>query len=74
MPERNIVLIWLPHGRRARLYDFSQGELFTDLESAVARAVEPMARGMSPWVCCDKKFVLSPEDIAEADAQFKAGG
>ena len=67
------MLIWLPVRRRPRLSDFSKGELFTELESAVAQAVETRPRGMSPWICCDNKFVLSPDDIAEADAQFKAG-
>ena len=70
-PKRDIVVIWLPSGRRARLSDFAQGESFNDLESAVTRALDPMPRGMLPWVCCDKKFVLSPEDISMADAQFK---
>jgi len=70
-PKRDIVLIWLPSGRRARLSDFAQGESFDDLEGAVTRALDAMPRGMLPWVRCDKKFVLSPEDISMAHAQFK---
>jgi hypothetical protein len=71
-PERDVVLIWLPSGRKGRLSDFTQGETFDDLESAVTRAMgATSSRGMLPWVCCDKKFVLSPEDISMAHAQFK---
>ena len=71
-PKRHVVLIWLPSGRKARLSDFTQGESFGDLESAVTRAMDAHpSRGMLPWVCCYKKFILSPEDISMAHAQFK---
>jgi hypothetical protein len=73
-PKRYIALIWLPSGRRAKLPDFAQGEVFTNLESAVTRALDAMPKGTLPWICCDKKFVLSPEDISMAHTQFKAGG
>ena len=73
-PKRDIKLIWLPSGRKARLTDFDQGEVFNDLETAVADALENVLQGALPWICCDKKFVLSPEDISMAHTQFKAGG
>ena len=73
-PKRDVVLIWLPSGRKARLSDFAQGEFFNDLESAISRAMNAVPREMLPWVCCDKKFVLSPEDIFAAHAQFKESG
>jgi hypothetical protein len=73
-PKRDVALIWLPKGRKARLSDFVQAETFDDLESAVTSAMEATpSRGMLPWACCDKKFVLSPEDISMAHAQFKEG-
>jgi hypothetical protein len=53
---------------------FAQTETFDDLEIAVARALNAMPKGTLPWICCDKKFVLSPEDISMANTQFKAGG
>jgi hypothetical protein len=72
-PKRHIAVIWLPRGRKAKLSDFAQGQSFNDLESAVAHALGAMPEGMQPWVCCDKKFVLSPEDVSMAHAQFKEG-
>ena len=72
-PKRDVVLIWLPSGRKAKLSDFAQGEPFGDLECAVARAMGAAVHGMLPWVCCDKKFVLSPEDISMAHVQFREG-
>jgi hypothetical protein len=72
-PKREIALIWLPSGRKAKLADFAQGETFDDLEIAVVRALDAMPKGTLPWICCDKKFVLSPEDISMAHSQFKAG-
>jgi hypothetical protein len=68
-PKRDIVVIWLPKGRRARLSDFAQGELFDGLKCAVTRGLEAAPGGMQPWVCWDKKFVLSPEDVSMAHAQ-----
>jgi hypothetical protein len=73
-PKREIALIWLPSGRKAKLADFAQSETFDDLEIAVARALDAMPKGTLPWICCEKKFVLSPEDISMAHTQFKAGG
>jgi len=73
-PKRHIALIWLLKGRKARLLDFAQGEVFDDLETAVARALDAMPTGTLPWICCDKKFLLSPEDISMAHTQFQAGG
>ena len=67
------MLIWLPSGRKAKLSDFAQGETFNDLESAVIHAMNAVPRGVLASVCCDKKFVLSPEDISMAHAQFKGG-
>jgi hypothetical protein len=31
-PKRDIRLIWLPSGRKARLSDFAHGEAFDDLK------------------------------------------
>jgi hypothetical protein len=73
-PKRHIALIWLPKGRKAKLPDFVQGEVFGDLETAVARALNDMPKDTLPWICCDKKFVLSPDDISMAHRQFKADG
>ena len=72
-PERDIRLIWLPSGRKAKLTNFAQGEAFDDLETAVTRALAVMPKGTLPWICCDKKFVLSPEDISMAHTQFREG-
>jgi hypothetical protein len=70
-PKRDVALIWLPANRKARLSDFAKGELFGDLETAISHAVRTTPRGMQPWICCDKKFILSPEDISRAHAQFR---
>jgi len=72
-PKRDIRLIWLPSGRKATLTDFAQGEAFDDLEPAVTRALAAMPAGTLPWICCDKKFVLSPEDISMVHTQFREG-
>jgi hypothetical protein len=44
-PERDIRLIWLPSGRKAKLTNFAQGEAFDDLETAVTRALAVMPKG-----------------------------
>jgi hypothetical protein len=73
-PRRDIALIWLPAGRKARLSDFAQSQSFDDLEMAIGHALQAAPQGQHPWICCDKKFVLSPEDISMAHAQFKEEG
>jgi hypothetical protein len=70
-PKRDIALIWLPAGRKARLSDFAQSQSFDDLETAVRHAVQAAPQGQHPWICSDKKFVLSPVDISMAHAQFR---
>ena len=72
--KQDVVLTWLPSGRKAKLADFAQGEAFGDLASALTRAVEAKPKGTLPWICCDKKFVMAPEDISMAHAQLKEGG
>ena len=70
-PEERHSADLAPEREESELSDLTQGESFNDLEGAVTRALDAMPRGMLPWVCCDKKFVLSPEDISTAHAQFK---
>jgi hypothetical protein len=60
------------HGRRdANPVVNEAAELFGDLETAISHAVRTTPRGIQPWICCDKKFVLSPEDILRAHTQFR---
>lgn len=60
------------HGRRdANPVVNEAAELFGDLETAISHAVRTILPGTQPWICCDKKFVLSPEDISRAHAQFR---
>jgi len=72
-PKRDIRLIWLPSGRKARLTDFAQGEAFDNLETAVMRALATRPKGTLPWICCDKQYVLSVADISMAHTQFRQG-
>ena len=72
--KRDIVLIWLSPGQKAKLADFAQGATFNDLESAVIRAAQATPKGMLPWICCDKKFVMGPDDISMAFGQMREGG
>ena len=72
--KREIKLIWLPNGRKAKLADFAAGADFDELESAVVRAAQATPQGTQPWICCDGKFVMGPEDIAMAFGQLRQGG
>jgi hypothetical protein len=73
-PKRDVVLIWLASGTKAKLADFAGGAAFDDLESAIMRAAQATPKGMSPWICCEKKFVMGPDDIAMAFGQMREGG
>lgn len=74
-PERDVVLVWLPRGSKATPEDFARGEPWVELDHAIVHAREAVRRdGMLPWIRCDKKFVLSPEDIFAAYAQVKERG
>jgi hypothetical protein len=73
-PKRDVVLVWLASGIKATLADFARGESCADLDSAIVRARDFMPSGMLPWICCDKKFVLSPEDVFMAYNQLKEKG
>ncbi len=72
-PKRDIVLIWLSSGSKAKLADFADGLAFDDLEAAILRAAQATPKGMLPWICCDKKFVMGPEDISMAFGQMREG-
>jgi hypothetical protein len=74
-PQRDVVLVWLPIGSKATAEDFARGELWVGLDDAIVHAREAVRRDeMLPWIRCDKKFVLSPEDIFAAYAQLKERG
>jgi hypothetical protein len=72
-PKQDVVVVWLPKSQKATPADFARGEPSDDLDTAIVRARESLARqaGMLPWIRCDKKFVLSPEDVFAAYAQIK---
>jgi hypothetical protein len=72
-PKRDVVLIFLASGTKAKLPDFEKGSAFDDLESAIMRAAQATPKGMSPWICCEKKFVMGPDDIAMAFSQMRDG-
>ncbi len=75
-PKQDVVVVWLPKSQKATPADFARGEPCGDLDTAIVQARESVARraGMLPWIRCDKKFVLSPEDIFAAYAQIKERG
>ncbi len=71
-PKRDIVLVWLPKGAKATGDDFAKADPWPDLDAAIihARETERPDRRV-PWIRCDKKFVLSPEDIIAAYGDVK---
>jgi len=73
-PQRDVMLIWLPSGSKATLADFAQGARFDDVESAVIFAAKAPPNGMLPWVCCERQFVMNPEDIVLAFGQMWQAG
>jgi len=69
---RDVVLVWLPKGTKATGADFAKGEQFHAFDDAVIHARETAREdGRVPWIRCDQKFVLSPEDIAAAYPDVK---
>jgi hypothetical protein len=70
--DRDVVLVWLPKGSKATGEDFEAGEAWQEFDGAIIHAHE-MVRpdGRVPWIRCDKKFVLSPEDIIAAYPDVK---
>ncbi len=71
-PERDVVLLWLPSGRPAKGDDFAAGEAWPSLDAAILHAgAAKRADGKRPWIRCDKKFILSPDDIAAAYPDVK---
>lgn len=70
--ERDVVIVWLPSGRTATDEDFEKGEPWPDFDGAIIHAREAARQdGRVAWIRCDKKFVLSPEDIAAAYPDVK---
>ena len=71
---RDVELIWLPNGSKATGADFAGGEQWKTLDEAIVHAGETVRRdGKRPWIRCDKKFVLSPDDIVAAYPGVKGG-
>ena len=74
-PNRDVVLVWLATGRRPTNEDFSAGERYPDLDQAIVHAHECVRADRAlPWIRCDGKFVLTPEDIVAAYPQVKGTG
>jgi len=70
--NRDVVLAWLSKGRVATGEDFAMGEQWHDLDNAIIHARESARQdGRLPWIRCDKKFVLSPDDIVAAYPDVK---
>jgi hypothetical protein len=71
-PKRDIELVWLPKGAKASGDDFAKGEPWPTLEDAIIHARETVrADRHVAWIRCDKKFLLSPEDIVNAYGDVK---
>ena len=65
--NRDVVLVWLPKGSKPADEDFAKGEQWHELDNAIVHARESVRQdGRLPWIRCDKKFVLSPDDIIAA--------
>ncbi len=65
--KRDVVLVWLPKGAKATGEDFAQGDPWPELEAAIIHAKEAVRQDrLVPWIRCDKKFVLTPNDIIAA--------
>jgi hypothetical protein len=72
--KRDVVLVWLPKGVRATGEDFAKGEQWPELDDAIIHAREAIRQDRHvPWIRCDKKFVLSPDDIIAAYGDVKRG-
>jgi len=70
--KRDVELIWLPKGSKATGEDFTNGEHWNAFDDAIIHARETVRQdGWVPWIRCDKKFVLSPDDIAAAYPDVK---
>jgi hypothetical protein len=70
--DRVVELVWLPGGRQAKGADFADGEKWPTFDAAVLHAGEAKRPdGKRPWIRCDGKFILSPEDIAAAYPDVK---
>ena len=70
--KRDVVLVWPPKGRKPTAEDFAKGEPWPDFDSAIIHAHEAARQdGRVAWIRCDKKFVMSPEDIAAAYPDVK---
>ncbi len=73
-PKRDVELVWLPKGAKATGNDFAKGEPWPALEDAIIHARETVRADRSvAWIRCDKKFILSPEDIINAYGDVKRG-
>jgi len=70
--KRDVVLVWLPKGAKATGEDFATGEPWPELEAAIIHAHEARrADRQVPWIRCEQKFVLSPDDIVAAYGSMK---
>jgi hypothetical protein len=73
-PKQDVVLVWLPKGTKATSEDFAKGEAWSELEGAIIHAREtPRQDRQVPWIRCEQKFVLSPDDIIAAYGSMKDG-
>lgn len=71
-PKRDVEIVWLPEGRTPTGEDFAAGERYHDLDGAIIFARECVRADRAlPWIRCDGKFVLSPQDVVAAYAQLK---
>ena len=71
---RDVELIWLPNGTKATGADFSAGEQWPRFDDAIVHAGETVRRdGKRPWIRCDKKFVLSPDESSPPTPASRAG-
>jgi hypothetical protein len=71
-PKQDVVLIWLPKGAKATGADFAKGEAWSELEAAIIHAHEARRPDQQvPWIRCEQKFVLSPDDIVAAYGSMK---
>ncbi len=70
--QRDVVLVWLPKGAKATGDDFAKGDPWPELDAAIIHAREAVRKDQRvPWIRCDKKFVLSPDDIIAAYTDVK---
>jgi hypothetical protein len=70
--KRDVVLVWLPKGAKATGEDFAKGDSWPELDAAIIHAREAVRQDRRvPWIRCDGKFVLSPDDIVAAYGDVK---